>query len=168
MNSKLSAKNTNAKLTKPAIIFAICAVALAAIFWNFTGTSRASLNFTDHPSASFGLASGQTARLNVVNPDSREPLTVRMQFLDENGNILKTVRTTVAPRQSFGLLLPYIEASRGENRTQIRAVVRMRNADNERLIGNVEVFDDATGRTSFGLLLPAKGFDPQPDPPAPR
>ena len=91
-----------------------------------------------------------------------------MQFLDEDGNVLKTERVSVAPKHSFGLLLPASEIGGNPLRSQVRAVVRMRGSRTNRLIGNVEIYDPVTGGTSFGLLLPASDFDPQPEPPAPQ
>ena len=138
------------------------------LFRHFDGASEASQNFTDHPTASFGIAAGQVARLNVVNTNARERKIFVINFLDEDGNLLKTARATVEPKHSFGLLLPYSELERGELRTQVRAVVRMQGSRSNRLLGGVEIYDQATGRTSFGLLLPASDFDPQPEPPAPQ
>lgn len=161
-------KIQNAKLFKFGLILAVFASAVGIVLWNLAGTSEASLNFTDHPSAPFGIAAGQVARLNVVNADARERKLFVMQFLDEQGNILKTARATVEPKHSFGLLLPAREIGRDEIRSQIRAVVMMQGSRTNRLIGSVEVFDEATSKTSFGLLLPASDFDPQPEPPAPQ
>lgn len=166
MRHKIQAKKS--KLTKIAFAMTMCALTAIGFFEHFAGVGSANPNFADHPSAAFGIAGGQAAILTVVNTDASETLTVRMQFLDENGSVLKTERAIIEPRHSFGLLLPYREISRGENRMPIRAVVRAQKSRNEQLIGSVEVYDEATGKTSFGLLLPAKGFDPQPDPPAPN
>lgn len=153
-------------LTKITLGISISALA-ALIFWALPRVSEAGAGFTEHPSASFGLANGQVARLNVVNHDPRERKVVVMQFLDEAGNVLKTTRAAIEPKQSFGLLLPASEIGRTEARVQVRAIVRLRGSASNRLLGGVEVYDEATGRTSFGLLLPASDFDPQPEPPSP-
>lgn len=154
------------KLTKIALSISILALT-ALILWNLPRVSEAGSAFTDHPSASFGLTAGQAARLSVINPDARGRKTVEMQFVDEAGNVLKTVRATIEPKQTFGLLLPYSEIGRADARVQVRATVRLRGRETNRLLGGVEVYDEATGKTSFGLLLPASDFDPQPEPPSP-
>jgi len=144
-----------------AVKFGLCLIAFAVVgcaaLWYLARTSEAVLSFTHHPSASFGIAAGQTARLNVVNPDARERKIVVLRFLDENGNLLKTARAVVEPKHSFGLLLPASETGRGGLRVQLRAEVLMQGDRSNRLLGNVEIFDEVTGRTSFGLLLPASG-----------
>lgn len=161
-------KIQNAKLIRFGLIIAVFASATGVALWNLTGSSKASFNFTEHPSASFGITAGQVARLNVVNTDARERRVFVMKFLDVNGNVLKTERATVEPKHTFGLLLPASEIGRDELRSQIRAVVFMLGRRSNRLLGSVEVFDEATSKTSFGLLLPASDFDPQPEPPAPQ
>lgn len=161
-------KIQNAALAKLGLSLTVFAVLTGFALWNSVRPSEAGLNFTEHPSASFGVAAGQSARLNVVNPDGQERKIVVLRFLDETGNVLKTARAVVEPKHSFGLLLPASEIGRGALRTQIRAEVLMQGDRSNRLLANVEVFDEVTGRTSFGLLLPASDFDPQPEPPAPR
>ncbi len=161
-------KIQNAKSIKAGLSLAIFAIVTALVLWNWARPSEAGLNFTQHPSASFGIAAGQTARLNVVNPDARERKIVALRFLDENGGVLKTARAVVEAKHSFGLLLPASETGRGGLRTQLRAEVLMQGDRTNQLLGSVEVFDEVTGRTSFGLLLPASDFDPQPEPPAPQ
>lgn len=163
---KLKIQNT--KLVK----LGFCLVALAAVasfvLRYFERASDAAINFTHHPSSSFGIVAGQTARLNVVNADARERKLFVLRFLNENGSVLKTERVTVEPKHSFGLLLPASEIGRDTVRAQIHAEVFMQGDRSNRLPGSVEVFDEATGKTSFGLLLPASDFDPQPEPPAPQ
>lgn len=163
---KLKIQNT--KLVKFGLCLAAFAVVAGFALRYLARTSEAVVNFTHHPSASFGIAAGQTARLNVVNADARERKIFVLRFLNENGSVLKTERVTVEPKHSFGLLLPASEIGRGTARAQIRAEVLMQGDRSNRLPGSVEVFDEVTGRTSFGLLLPASDFDPQPEPPAPQ
>jgi hypothetical protein len=160
-------KIQNAGLIKSVLCLFTFAVLTGFVLWNLARASEAGLNFTEHPSVSFGMARGEIARLNVVNPDARERKTFVLRFLDENGGVLKTVRTVVEPKHSFGLLLPASEAG-GAVRTQIRAEVLMQGDLSNRLLGNVEIFDEVTGRTSFSLLLSVRDFDPQPEPPAPQ
>lgn len=161
-------KTQKTKLIKFGLILAVFASAAGFATWHLVATSEANSHFTDHPSAPFGIAQGQVARLNVVNTDARRGQLFVVQFIDEDGNVLRTVRASVAPKHSFGLLLPASEIGRGEIRSQIRAHVRMQGSRQNRLLANVEVYDEATSRTSFGLLLPASDFDPQPEPPAPQ
>lgn len=161
-------KIQNLKFTKFVAILTVFVSAVGIVLSHLAAASEASFNFTNHPSAPFGVAQGQIARLSVVNTDARAERLFVMQFLDEDGNVLKTSRMTVAPKHSFGLLLPASEIGRDELRSQVHAVVWMQGSRLNRLTGNVEIYDQVTGRTSFGLLLPASDFDPQPDPPAPQ
>lgn len=149
--------------------FFVCVGMAAVISWSLTGSAKARPAITAHPSQSFGLTSGQAARVSVVNPDLRERQSVIIQFHDENGNNIRSARAVIGPKQTFGLLLPYSEIGRAEPRVQIRAVAFLEGTDQNRLLGGVEVVDEINGRTSFGLLLPAVSeFDSQPDPPAPQ
>lgn len=157
----------NSSFTKFGLVLAVFASAAGMVLW-LTAVGEASNNFTVHPSASFGIVRGQVARLNVVNTDVREVREFVTEFLDDDGNVLKTERVSLAPKHSFGLLLPASEIVGTELRSQVRSVVRMRGSRSNRLTGSVEVYDEVTGRTSFGLLLPASDFDPQPEPPAPE
>lgn len=161
-------KIQKAKVAKFVLSSVAFAVLTGFVLWNLASTSEAGANFTEHPSASFGIVSGQTARLNVVNYDARQRKTFVLRFLDEDGNVLKTIRSAVEPKHSFGLLLPASEAGDGRTRRQIRAEVLMQGDRSNRLLGNVEVFDEVTGKTSFSLILSVRDFDPQPDPPIPQ
>jgi hypothetical protein len=160
-------RNQFTNFTKVGLMSVFLASAVGIVFW-LTAVGEASNHFTDHPSAPFGITQGQVARLNVVNTDARDARLFDMRFLDEDGNVLKTMRVNVPAKHSFGLLLPASEIGRNEQRSQVRAVVRMRGSRSNRLLGNVEIYDQVTGATSFGLLLPASDFDPQPEPPAPQ
>jgi hypothetical protein len=169
MKRKIRINNRASAFTKikAALLFTTITTAAFAVLFNLDHISEAQRGFTDHPSASFGLTPGQAARLSVVNPDARRGKTVEVQFVDEAGNVLKTTRATIEPKQTFGMLLPYGEIGRAEARVQVRATVRLRGPASNRLLGGVEVYDEATGKTSFGLLLPASDFDPQSEPPSP-
>jgi hypothetical protein len=146
-----------------ALLIAASAVIFAIASYAKTDERQRRASF--HWSGLFGIAMGETANLNYTNGD-RDPAEVVMMFLDTSGGVIKSSRARVAPGHSFGLLLPYSETNSRAGRVQVRALVRFaRPSDSALSISSVEVFDDATGRTSFGLLLPAVGFDPQPDPP---
>lgn len=88
-------------------------------------------------------------------------------FTDGAGQTLKADTVRVAAGGSAVLILPYRElGSRTGGREQIATMVRVDRPGGERIV-TLEIFDEATGWTSFGLLLPAvRGFDPQPDPPS--
>jgi len=94
-------------------------------------------------------------------------VTVELVFTDGAGQTLKADTVRVAAGGSAVLILPYRElGSRTGGREQIATMVRVDRPGGERIV-TLEIFDEATGWTSFGLLLPAvRGFDPQPDPPS--
>lgn len=114
----------------------------------------------DPPFGMVGIAQGQTARLNLVNTGSpaafAPPCRARLRFLDADGNVLANVRAeAVADHATF---LDYAASFVPTNtvgdaavpaRAQIRAAVHF--IDDQvpppcRV--NVEIFDNATGRTS--------------------
>ena len=115
-----------------------------------------------------GLSRGDAASLNFTNAD-RQLRVVRLYFLDTNGKPVKSSMERVSPGQSVRLVLSRDEiGDPGENRVPVRGVVVLSDPPSESdppgettppdpdlVISSLEVFDAATGRTSFGLLLPA-------------
>jgi hypothetical protein len=115
-----------------------------------------------------GLSRGQAASLNVTN-SSREVKEVHFFFIDIDGRLLKSSSARVLPGRSMGLVLSHSEVRDPTERVQVRGAVRFSDPPNpdadppepdadppsELVISSLEVFDEATGKTSFGLLLPA-------------
>jgi hypothetical protein len=89
---------------------------------------------------------------------------VKLYFVDINGNILKTASARVAPGQTVGLNFTYTEMPRSSAaRLGVRGVVKFADppgpdADPPQLdlsLASMQIYDVLTGKTSFGLLLPA-------------
>ena len=107
-----------------------------------------------------GLVAGQTARLNVsiLSPaPPTDPTAVEIRFLDSNGAIIKQTIVQLAPGQT-----PFADNSMADiapgavgGRMQIRAEVQVSippgptETPTGMLISTLEVFDNATGKTSF-------------------
>ncbi len=148
------------KVIATTVALSLIAIVFTAYGRNDEANERASF----HWSGLFGLTNGEAASLNYTNL-SRRPAEARLSFYDANGNLLKQSTARLESGQSAVLILPYIDLGR-VGRVQIRGSVRLSTPPEPvRGVGAVEVFDTASGKTSFGLLLPAaeRGFDPQPD-----
>jgi hypothetical protein len=116
-----------------------------------------------------GLNRTQAATLNFTNVD-RQLRVAHLYFLDADGASLKSSTERVMPGQSVNLMLSYSEvAGRGyDGRVQLRGVIVLADPpgesdppgevtppDPDLSISSLEVLDEATGKTSFGLLVPA-------------
>lgn len=105
----------------------------------------------------YGLARGQTARINAANVLDPDTIYVEMKFLDSMGNVLaQSERRELAPGQSTFFDLPYIEFNPTESvRIELRAVGTFSSRGNEtkgpapHLLFSGEVFDNDTGKTTF-------------------
>ncbi len=126
-----------------------------------------------------GVAEGQTARFNVLNPGALPPAlgpncTATLTFYGQNGGVLKTASVTAAPGQSQYLDL-FADADLGlmiNQRKQIRATFSLPaivppstsssatstsssgSATPEsvcKLIGTLEILDTISGRTQATL-----------------
>ena len=118
-------------------------------------------------SSLIGLSKGESASLNVTN-SSRAIIAIRFYFIDAEGRLLKSSSARVMPGQSLSLMLPYSELRDATGRVQVRGVVRADPpgesdppsesdppCEADLVQSSLEVYDEATGKTSFGLLLPA-------------
>ncbi|HEX5432499.1 MAG TPA: hypothetical protein VFW83_11075 [Bryobacteraceae bacterium] len=118
----------------------------------------------DMSTAMAGLATGQTARLTVVNiapltPAEAPvlPCTAQLSFLDTNGSKLKTVSVTVSPGQAQSLDLNHdTDLSSPPARIELRGLIsRGANTPSPavaapftcNLFASLEIFDTATGAT---------------------
>jgi hypothetical protein len=136
------------------------------------------------PFGMVGLASLETARLNLVNighPNlpPTDPCHVTLSFLDTHGIIVNdrngrpmSAQLDVAQGEAgfFDLSSRRIVIS---GRVQLRALVTLPAVPGDgsvdqcaNVIPSLEIFDQVTSRTLL-FLHPAliRGFDPQPDPP---
>jgi len=124
-------------------------------------------NNTLQTTAMAGIAEGQTARLNLLNPGVQPPAvgvicTATVEFLDAGGTVLKTASVTVAPGKSLGVDLHSdtdLSLMVGDRR-EIRGTIAIPAAPPTttgsgtaiptpacRLIPTLEIFDSFTGRT---------------------
>lgn len=132
------------------------------------------------PLASVGVTTGQTARINVVNspdPNNADPpqqLTVEMCFHDSNGNLIldrsrRPIQRTVTIDSHHGDSLDLngsLVAGPGARVVIIPCVKILRISEGTLAVPTFEIFNNLL-KTTF-VLNPgiARGFDPQPDPPA--
>lgn len=114
-----------------------------------------------------GIAEGQTARFNVLNPGVLPPAagvacTATLTYFGPDGSTLKTTSVTVPPGQAQYLDL-FADADLGlmiDQRKQIRATVTIPALAPQPstgpaaacpLIGTLEILDSLTGRTQVVL-----------------
>jgi len=139
-------------------------IACCAFLCSFTAAAQTGSGFP-----SVGIASGQSARINLVNMASPNPSNptscgVVMQFLDSSGNVLKQSTTNLQPGAATSLDLSRDEVTVDGLRVQLRAVLLYGYAGGANppgrilqqtacsdLMPSLEVYDNTTGRTS--LLL---------------
>lgn len=132
------------------------------------------------PLATVGVTLGQTARINVVNspdpnnPAPPEPIIVEMCFHDTNGDLIldrsrRPVQTTVTIDPHHGDFLDLngnLVAGPGGRVVVIPCVRILKISDGSLAVPTFEIFNNLL-KTTFVLNLgTARGFDPQPDPPA--
>jgi hypothetical protein len=121
-----------------------------------------------HTTGMIGLAEGQTARLNVLNPGVLPPAAgvicpALLSFIDGAGHILKSTSVTVTPGQSMPFDL-FSDADLNlalDAHTEIRAVITIPGVVPTgsvtaqpaacTLIGTLEIFDSLTKRTQAVL-----------------
>ena len=129
------------KLTKSLVLAAAFSIAAAA-------SMNASPPRTCGSCGMFGLARDQVARINAVHigdPGIR-PIAVEMLFVDANGAVLGR-RATIDPGQAVFFDLPF-DASREENRIEVRPIVNVSAGPDKSLRITIEVFDPLTGKTA--------------------
>lgn len=106
---------------------------------------------------------GQAVSIDFCNV-GRVMRDVRIYFVDANGNVIKSALRRAAPGQTVDVLLNFADLPRnGPARVGVRGVVvipglqdgQVDTPEPDLSLANMEVYDVLTGRTSFGLLLPA-------------
>ena len=112
-----------------------------------------------------GIADGQTAQINVLNPGVLAPAlgvvcSAAVEFVDDSGNVLKTASLTILPGQSKSLAVrsdTELGLTVAGDRKQIRAVIASpgftpsTGAQPCKLIPTLELLDTVTGRTEVTL-----------------
>ena len=150
---------TRNKRTK--LVAMVTAVVALAASWAILGASRVVAVQENAPSPRqcpgcallpdpFGVASNQTARINVANPAAEVMIIIPCIF-DTDGNLLKDFgRARVAPghTMSFDLDADSLVHPRDRfGRIQMRVVVTTEKVGPEPHL-SVEVIDNATGKTT--------------------
>ena len=106
---------------------------------------------------------GQAVTLNFTNVD-REPRNVSLNFVDANGNLLKTAGGRVLPGQTVSISFSFTELPRTSSvRVGIRAVAVIVDPPSPDTdppspdlgLAQMELVDVQSSKTQFGLLLPA-------------
>jgi hypothetical protein len=157
---------TRSRLTK-LMATALTIVALAAILTTWAAR-RVEALAEDHNQFVVGLTSGQTARLNVLNRGAAVGLVIDWKFLDSLGRGLaeSPEGQLIPPGQmrSFDLNADELNVPRDRfGRIQVHALVRAQSNPNEKNFhASLEVFDNATGKTTVIV----QGFNPQSDLPS--
>jgi hypothetical protein len=125
-----------------------------------TETVERSVNF-----GSIGVARGETIRvvgLAVAPCD----IPVEFVFLDGNGGVIAAHDISVMPEHFEAFDLNFDSLGRRDNRLQLRVLVKYsvhaEHADIERLIANVEIIDNKTGKTTVGWSVPEPPECPAP------
>ena len=120
------------------------------------GSIDRTLNF-----GSIGIAQGQTVRINslVVGP---APIPVEFVFIDQEGQVLGQITRKILPEHfesfelNFDSLGRFDPFGRREGRLQLRALVKFAPPDQQRVdvISTLEVVDNKTAKTTFGMSVP--------------
>jgi hypothetical protein len=147
--------------------FAACLVAAAIVLCAAPLTTAvAAVDAFIHfmPTSLIGVAPGDAVGLNFTSVANRA-VVAELNFLDRNGRLLKTSGPTrVSPGQSLSLNFAHREAPAGHppsERFRIRVIIAVIPTDQvgpplepSHMQGSLEVFNEVTGQSAFGLLLP--------------
>jgi hypothetical protein len=112
-----------------------------------------------------GIADGQTAQINVLNPGVLAPAlgvicSAAVEFVDDSGNVLKSASLMILPGQSKALQIRSdtdLGLTVAGDRKQIRAVIASpgftpsAGAAACKLVPTLEILDTVTGRTQITL-----------------
>lgn len=155
------------KLAQGMCVFMLIAAALLA---QTTTPPPAQVTLT---SGIVGVAEGQTARLNALNPGVAPPAvgvicSGLLSFVGDDGTVLKSLTVNVAPGTSQPLVIDSVKdlALAGEERKELRATIMIPpilppSATSTssptpvtplcKLIGTLEVYNTGDGRTQVTL-----------------
>jgi hypothetical protein len=134
MSPKLPLLSSAAIVGACLVHFVLASQAAQASFWVFGASA---------------IATGETARLNVVTVGIRESLPAQLIFFDSNGGVLMQSMVELAPGRVVSLDLPFIERSAIGNRVTYYPMVRLlsKPSGDGYVVPSLEVIDAATGRT---------------------
>ena len=109
--------------------------------------------------APIGLTLSQTARLNFVNMDIANGITVSWRFIDANGAILAHSATTLTIGKIFSVdFKRHSDSSPGDSPEPLRAEVRVQvdvltnGVSSDSLRRSLEVFDTNSGATTVYMV----------------
>jgi hypothetical protein len=144
------------------IRFGMAIVLLAAAgIWSCWPSSRVlAIEDPESSPVPFGLALGQTVRLNILNKGQERGCVIYWKFLDSAGRVLAEdpQRQIIPPGQFVSIDVDGSGlGTMGDRfgRIQLRAVVTAAgNPVTKNLKVSLEVFDNETGRTSFVISPP--------------
>ena len=118
-----------------------------------SGTPGNILPITTISLAPVGLTVGQTARLNLINMNVANGITVSCSFIDASGNTLAQSVTTLSLNEIASFDFQRGDAP-GESPQQLRAEVRVQldiftdGVSSDSLHRSLEVFDNSSGATT--------------------
>ena len=141
-------KTQNA-LIKPLAI----AMALAALFVATPLRAAPAPHLRQTPSV--GVTFGQTLRLNLLNLGEDRGIVINWSFIDGDGVLVAASERAVevAPGKVVSIDLNRDALTRAGNRVQLRAVAQASDDLNiKTLLVTLEVFDNATGKTTAGPI----------------
>ena len=137
------------------------ALVAAALIWTGWPPSRVlAVQDPESMPPPFGLAQGQTARLNILNSGEERGYIIDWKFLDSAGRVLAEdpQRQIIPPGQFVSIDVDGSGlGTMGDRfgRIQLRGVVTaIGNPDTKNLRISLEVFDNDTGKTSFVIHPP--------------
>ncbi|HTG93567.1 MAG TPA: hypothetical protein VL866_13335 [Pyrinomonadaceae bacterium] len=129
----------------------------------------------------FGVTTDQTVRVSILNSAlTKGGIIPCAGIFDINGNRLARFEGTMPLRVGHGTYFDFDATSldlRAGERAQLRVEVELEpSLDDGRsnhmkpddIVVTVEVFDNVSGKTMFVVPATLKGFNPQPEPPAPQ
>lgn len=133
----------------------VVALVAAMVIWSAWGARQAqALAGSEKVLEPIGITFGQTARLSVLNSGEERGFIINWKFLDSQGRVLaqSPEQELFPPGQmmSFDLNADDLNAPRDRfGRIQILAVARAQSNPNEKNFhASLEVFDNATGKTT--------------------
>lgn len=150
-------KITNTPTKLFALILTIVITSLAAVWLGWKTNPVQAIEDFEIGTVSWGVAPGQTARLNLLNcGDAPEGLVINWSFLDADGRVLKRSPgpLLIEPGRTISVDLgaDQLNAPRDRfGRIQMRAVVKGLGGPDtfsRQAAASVEVIDNATGRTA--------------------
>jgi hypothetical protein len=167
----------------------IGALAMVCVLWGAKPT-QAIILADGGKTGLFGVTSDQTVRVSILNSAlTKGGIVPCAGIFDINGNRLARFEGTMPLMVGHGTYFDFDATSlelRAGERAQLRVEVELepspddghsiRTPDDGRsnhmkpddIVVTVEVFDNVSGKTMFTVPATIKGFNPQPEPPAPQ